>query len=310
MIMKTKILYILFILLTFQGFSQSLTPEFEFQLYFEDAAGNRDTVTLGYDQLATGGIDIDFGEVDIIGHSWDDSLDVRIGNIVYHGGSPWDGIGGEWCLQPDDTAIFDCSIDTNTYLLKRQIMPSICSSGNNNSIRRATVQFYTPSYPVVVRWDKGLFDNTCGGSIFMGNSDHYNWDSGNVIFLSSTDYLEFNDLGDSLKIDNIEIPLPAYYSGNKKIGTLQFEFREVNTSGIQNLIVHNNDIYPNPVRNHEYLHVNLNGNFEITDLNGKIIQTGEIKNKKIFISSIQKGLYLLKVHSTSNTYLITKVLIK
>src|SRR5690554_7600324 len=87
MIMKTKILYILFILLTFQGFSQSLTPEFEFQLYFEDAAGNRDTVTLGYDQLATDTINSQFGEVNLLNTPWGNGLDVRIGNLIYHDGA-------------------------------------------------------------------------------------------------------------------------------------------------------------------------------------------------------------------------------
>lgn len=310
--MKKQILYILFILLTFQGFSQSLVPEFEFQLYFEDAAGNKDTVTLGYDALASGGIDSDFGEVDIVGQPWSESLDVRIGNVVYHGGSPWDGVGGEWCLQPDDSVLFDCTIDTNTHLLKEQILPSVCLSNNNGSseIRRATIQFYTPSFPVIVRWDKTLFNNTCNGSIFMGNSDHYNWDSGNVVFLSSTDSLVFNDIGDSLKIDNIEIPLPVYYSINKKVAVLQFEFRKTNTLGIQDLIVDNNVVFPNPIKNYEYLHVNLDGNFAITDFAGRTIQTGKIENRKIFISSIKEGLYLLKVQTTSNTHYFTEILIK
>lgn len=45
--MKT---YLFLIGLLFTGglFAQQ-TPEFEFQLYFEDAAGNKDTVTLWYD---------------------------------------------------------------------------------------------------------------------------------------------------------------------------------------------------------------------------------------------------------------------
>jgi len=116
------------------------------------------------------------------------------------------------------------------------------------------------------------------------------------------------------KIEGSE-SIPIYNnpdSSSQEVYLLQFNFVNASTSSIDNneFVFNQKEVYPNPVRNHEYLHVNLNGNFEITDLNEKIIQTGEIKNKKIFISSIQKGLYLLKVHSTSNTYFITKILIK
>ena len=47
--MKTKLFLAVFFLVGMV----SAQEEFSFQLYFEDAVGNRDTITLGYDPLAT-----------------------------------------------------------------------------------------------------------------------------------------------------------------------------------------------------------------------------------------------------------------
>ena len=52
--------------------------EFSFQLYFEDAVGNRDTVTVGYDDNATHAIETAFGEEDIKSLPWDNQCEVRI----------------------------------------------------------------------------------------------------------------------------------------------------------------------------------------------------------------------------------------
>ncbi len=72
-----KNLTILLIFLPFICISQ---PEFSFDLYFEDALGNRDTVTIGYDPEATDGIDAQFGEENIITQPWDSVFEVRISN--------------------------------------------------------------------------------------------------------------------------------------------------------------------------------------------------------------------------------------
>lgn len=51
---------------------------FLFQLFFLDAQGNRDTIILGTDDLATDTIDTALGEVNIIGVPIDTGLDIRI----------------------------------------------------------------------------------------------------------------------------------------------------------------------------------------------------------------------------------------
>jgi hypothetical protein len=76
------------VILLFNPFSKTQAqPEFSFQLFFEDAIGNKDTVTLGYDYNATSGIDAAFGEVDILGVTWNNDFEVR-GSDRYTNGTP------------------------------------------------------------------------------------------------------------------------------------------------------------------------------------------------------------------------------
>src|SRR5690554_7621468 len=122
-------------------------PEFEFQLYFEDAAGNRDTVTLGYDQLATDTINSQFGEVNLLNTPWGNGLDVRIGNLIYHDGA--------WGVTNNTPPIYDFSdsINENTYLTKKKIIEHVCDLQFENASRRVSIQFTSNDFPIVVKWE-------------------------------------------------------------------------------------------------------------------------------------------------------------
>src|SRR6187431_2411577 len=50
---------------------------FELPIYFEDSAGHKDTIVLGYDSLATYAIDTSFGEINIIDSAYADTMEVR-----------------------------------------------------------------------------------------------------------------------------------------------------------------------------------------------------------------------------------------
>lgn len=65
---------ILCLILSLSGVAQE---EFSFQLYFEDDNGNKDTLVLGFDPLASDSIDDNFGEVNLIGQPWDTIFEVR-----------------------------------------------------------------------------------------------------------------------------------------------------------------------------------------------------------------------------------------
>jgi hypothetical protein len=67
--MRRNILTASFILLTMAGgpffLSAQQTPHFLTTLYFEDAAGNQDSIEFGYDYTATEGMDAAFGEYEL-----------------------------------------------------------------------------------------------------------------------------------------------------------------------------------------------------------------------------------------------------
>src|SRR5690554_4538889 len=113
-----------FVFLLFSGFTFSQQPtEFSFELYFEDAAGMRDTVTLGYDDYATDGIDVIFDEYNDINKAWEpNDLDVRIGDKTYS-----DNFGFSW-------------LSNNTYLTKRQILNSHCLNYNKEGVDRKSTR--------------------------------------------------------------------------------------------------------------------------------------------------------------------------
>ncbi|HQD34550.1 MAG TPA: hypothetical protein PKU81_03570, partial [Bacteroidales bacterium] len=77
--MKTKIILTLICAVIVQ-FCFGQNPEFKFYLAFEDSAGNKDTIWLGYDPSATLGIDILFGEENIKGIPFNEPFEVRISN--------------------------------------------------------------------------------------------------------------------------------------------------------------------------------------------------------------------------------------
>ncbi len=79
--------YIIFIVLVSSVSKLSLaqpTAQFETTFYFEDAIGNRDSVIVGYDTLATHDIDPEFGEMELL-TPFDSVFEVRAGHFTW----PW-----------------------------------------------------------------------------------------------------------------------------------------------------------------------------------------------------------------------------
>jgi endonuclease I len=71
-----------------------------------------------------------------------------------------------------------------------------------------------------------------------------------------------------------------------------------------------NNIYPNPTNGIIYLPENfVNNNYEVLDLNGKILTTGKINQTRILNFDLEKGVYFLKIIG-SNKYSSLKLVIK
>ena len=137
--MKTILLLFLFISYNL------LSQEFSFPLYFEDAKGNKDTITLGYDINATDGIDASFGEENINIIPWDSILDVRVGYLFRD----------------------------YRFLTKKQILNKDC----NKAVypHYATIPIKSKNYPVKISWNKDLFNNSCRNKTILTDWSPGGW---------------------------------------------------------------------------------------------------------------------------------------
>ena len=71
-----------------------------------------------------------------------------------------------------------------------------------------------------------------------------------------------------------------------------------------------NNIYPNPTNGIIYLpEIFVNNNYEVLDLNGKILTTGKINQTRILNFDLEKGVYFLKIIG-SNKHSSMKLVIK
>lgn len=237
MIMKKQILYILFILLTFQCFSQSFTPEFEFQLYFEDAAGNKDTLIIGDAYVATNLIDTLFGEENIINQPWDSVFEVRASN-KYWEGYPF-----------ADTTL----IQTKTQIVNREEV------GNNY----ITFDIRAKKWPVTISWDSTLFhgqsDSLQYAGTWMTAWEYGQWWDGGMqpLYLGHrNEMLISNDWHDLTGIDYEGLLNYYYQNSNDTIYTMWFNFQD---SSAFTMSIKNNEkadeilFFPNPFEDFFYI---------------------------------------------------------
>jgi hypothetical protein len=143
---------------------------FRFELWFEDAAGQRDTIALGYDDEATWGIDPQFGEVDIKSHPLGDSLEVRLAYYEY---------GTLGC----DETMFDPTL----FHTKTRIYPGECAATFEEEA--SMIIIVNAVFPLRMSWDRSLFQDSCRNQSFVTDWLPGGWfDAGcslnDIIFLS------------------------------------------------------------------------------------------------------------------------------
>jgi len=125
-------------------------------MFFSDAIGNKDTITLGYDPFATFGIDDNFGEENIIDVPLKSTLDVRITDEYFN--RKYNDMDG-------------------TYHTKKQIIPYDCIHLFFESIQ--TIDISTKHWPVTAKWNSALFNDSCrDGSLFTSINPGGWWDTG------------------------------------------------------------------------------------------------------------------------------------
>lgn len=300
-----------FVFLLFSGFTFSQQPtEFSFELYFEDAAGMRDTVTLGYDDYATDGIDVIFDEYNDINKAWEpNDLDVRIGDKTYS-----DNFGFSW-------------LSNNTYLTKRQILNSHCLNYNKEGVW-VSIQFTTKNLPMIMTWDNTPFySDTCRvNSCLFGENTYLQYDAftGTTLNSNRPIHIASNNNGtDLIVIDTIinntvvSYPIHQYVENNDTIGIIQFLFRGVDLADLENESLDLKlNIYPNPVKDYLFFdEIDKSSNkiyqIEIRNLNGQLISLEKIDSEigKLYMGDLYPGIYFIKF-TDEKKHTITKRIIK
>ncbi|MCO5267469.1 MAG: T9SS type A sorting domain-containing protein [Brumimicrobium sp.] len=271
---------LLFMLIGANSFSQ--IPEFEFQLYFEDAAGNKDTITLGYDPSALETINPQFGEVNIKTTPIDTaSLDVR---------------ATEGLISPGD----------DQFNFKKRIIPYDCAVEKLGS--PIPIQIFTNHWPVNISWNKGTeFWDTCRqSSIFTSYHPGGWWDVGAPSHLK----LYMNNITNQpiTFYDNSFVPDYGYIDeeGNK-ITMFWFAFVKDFSQFVGSLSSFNpegNKIgpYPNPFENSFNLPEDISpSKIQIRDIRGSKIEF-EQKGNSINLINCNPGIYFLSFIANKQLY--------
>jgi hypothetical protein len=228
--MKTP--FFLLTLVFLSSFNSTAQEEFSFQLYFEDAAGNRDTLTLGYDDNATNGLDATFGETNIIVQPWDSVFEVRITD-EFERRSP---LG---------------STLTGTYHLKKQIVKDECNSAIYWWNDILSIDIKCSNFPILVSWDSTQFNPNClKGTVYTSSVPGGWFDTGGFkVNVSELGSYQINKNYDSIPSQN---EMNSYYDDtNIPIHTTWFAFADstVLTVAIDDISIHSISIAPNPFAN-------------------------------------------------------------
>ncbi|MDD2965723.1 MAG: T9SS type A sorting domain-containing protein [Bacteroidales bacterium] len=284
-----KCRFILFILLSLFSISSS-AQEFSFNMFFTDAAGNKDTITLGFDPSATDAIDIHLGETNIVSSPINGVFDVRVTD--------------EWISRQNSQI-------AGTFHTKKQYIKKMeCDEPYSINC----IDIYTENWPVTAKWDSTLFNNDCiNYSLLTGVNPGGWWDTpGFVAFLSSRSSVTFlpTDYPGSTE---------WYYYINNSNDTIYIFW---NTFGNQNTIFSSIPdryanskligIYPNPVKD-DMIVENYSGvkivKIQLLSGTSSIDLEQFDRAQKYTVSSYPKGLYIARFLLENGMYVTKKIIL-
>jgi|GEM_PF-1564405 len=302
-LMKKCLLSLLFGL--FFMISPSTAQEFSFQMYFTDAQGNKDTLTIGYDPAGSRDTIIpDFGEENIANIPFDSIFDVRITNQADINGASF-SYDYELYHTKKKIVLLDCEED----YLWFDIMPFV-----NIDIR-------AKHWPVKIEWDDHMFESEChAGSLFASWHPAFWWDWGisysdfERIVLNNNNELEFAANYPESWEDHTPDDYHNYYADDdgNPIATFWLAFGDPSLLTLNTPEISPDDetiVYPNPTTGPVKI-INNNQSAKqiiIYDTTGKQF-FAEKNSNEIDLGHLPDGLYLIKITWVGGTTEIHSVL--
>lgn len=262
----------LLFLLILVNYSFLTAQEFSFEIIFEDSAGNKDSIIIGYDEAATFGIDSSFGEINIINIPYSAGLDVRISD--------------EWRKRE--------SSNQPTFHTKKQIYQKACPNNFNIPV----IDIVTDNWPVTATWDNSLFNDMCrNGSVFTSINPGGWWDTGSPSNLYRVVLSEINEATFTSNYDGNFNPAYAYMNDNGDIVPVYWQ-----TFGNRTILSTSENyetdikIFPNPTNDllhYEIDNTELISEINIYDLNGRK-QNRQHSDNSLDLKMLSSGIYFIE----------------
>ncbi len=258
-------------LISFIGNAQSSTPSFSLTIYAEDAVGVTDSVILGFNELASLGLDSALEEVNIYGQGFDD-LDLRI-------------------IQRDSTN-HNCLFESNStgnlgdhlyYAENMESKKNFRNEGMEFSIHNNFEMLLHSKNPPV-KLSAYFFDA-------LGNSAYF---SGSMITLKNINC----DLIQSQKIFNVDED--SIFTISDSILTLVLElFTDLSAGSIQNS--KRITFYPNPATEHICFNLPENNDegvlVNIFSINGRVLKSYIVNGNQgehiLDVAELIPGVYII-----------------
>jgi len=284
--------HLLFTVLCCLFFIVSRAQEFSTAIYFENEDGLRDTIVVGYDPMATTGMDSVFQERDIIDEAYD-GLDIRVTRLC------------DFCLD-DLNFEEDCLFQTKVNIVPKECNLFLDQRANYSSVMQIIIP--NKQLPLQINWDSSQFNNPCLGASVLTDWTVVGWwdlkchDGFLGIFRMSSisnAYMELpageqiiNDQNDTFSILQLGLLHRDIGVNNEELELFEEEF----------------SVFPNPVRDFlQVAHIPFE-HYNLYDRYGKVVLSGSVQNQ-INMTPMQQGLYFLELvndNKVIHTYKLIK----